>query len=374
MYNMQVKDLMTKNVITCPENELLSQALSKMRKNNFHQLVVVDGKKVKGVVLVNDIVKKHFDADSTKVSSLMRPSPTLEKTASAEEASELIVTSDLKGIPITENGELTGIVSETDIINGIKIDFDVSEVAKECAYVTDSDSIGSVKNILVQKNVSRVPILKDGKLVGVVGAMELANIFEHSGKLKESRGAGANKQGYKEKINIDATSVATLMKEPTSLRQPVTAKKVTDLLKKNEQVFILNGNIKIITPKDVLKLIHTPKKMAYFQITGLEDEDAMTVAKIHKIIENAIRPIGKVNEIQSLKLYIEHHTKGGKTKYSIKVQLPTQLGVIVVSKVWNYNLITAMQEAMSNLDREFWKKHEKLVGREKASKRMARGK
>ena len=371
---MQVKEIMSKRIISCQEDELVSKALGKMQEEKIHQLIVLGKKDIKGVVSLYDIVKREFDPSTTKVSAVMNSTPTIKSLATLEEAADLIINSNSRMLPVVDR-ELIGIVSETDIIKNLDIDFNVDEISQLCMYVNPDDNIGKVKNIMIQNNISRVPVLKSGKLIGVIGTYDMINLMHESKSANESRGWGLKSKGFKEKMNFDATLANTLMRDAASVRKPVRARKVLDMLKKNEEVFIINGDVKIVTPKDVLKLLIKPKKTEYIQISGLEDEDAMTVATLHKIIENTIKPISKVNEIQSLHMFIEHHKKqGNKIKYSIKAQLPTQRGTIIVSKVWGYNLITAMQEAMNNMERDFWKRHEKLTKGGKADKRMARGK
>lgn len=372
---MKVKEIMTKKLITCDENEPVSQALGKMRENKIHQLFVMSGKELKGLIFLNDIIRKEADLSSIKVANLVKSTPSVSSDKSIEDVAAVILSSNMRALPVIDK-EIVGIISETDIMKNIDIDFDVDALAKKCISVDETDKVGKVRNLITQKNISRIPIVKGGRLLGVIGTLELANLMEQGKTAKESRGWGLKGKSYKEKLNFDSIPVTTVMKEPSFLRRPTRADKVIDILTSDEQVFIVNGEVNIITPKDVLRLLIKPKKTAYFQISGLEDEDSMTVAKIHKIIENTIKPISKVNEIQSLHMFIEHHRKQGdsKTKYSIKAQLPTQLGMIIVSKVWGYNLITAVQEAMNNLDREFWKKHEKIRSKDRDSKRATRGK
>ncbi|MBI4895585.1 MAG: CBS domain-containing protein [Candidatus Aenigmarchaeota archaeon] len=371
---MQVKDMMTKKVIVCDENEPVSQALGKMRENNIHQLLVMKGKELKGLVFLNDIVRKEADLSSIKVASLTKSIPSIASNKTLEEATEIILKSNSRALPVVDK-DIVGIISETDIMKNVDIEFDVDALAKKCFFVEDTDKIGKVRNLIAQKNISRIPVVKGGRLLGVIGTLELANLMEQGKTSKESRGWGLKGKSYKEKMNFDSIPVTTVMKEVSFLRKPTKADKVIDVLTSDEQVFIVNGQVDIITPKDVLRLLLKPKKTTYFQISGLEDEDSMTVAKLHSIIEKTIKPISKVTEIQPLHMFIEHHQKlGGKTKYSIRAQLPTQIGTFVVTKVWGYNILTAMQEAMNNLDKEFWKKHEKLRSKDRDSKRATRGK
>ena len=111
------------------------------------------------------------------------------------------------------------------------------------------------------------------------------------------------------------------------------------------------------------------------QITGLDKDDVSYTDKIYNTIEESLSPMSKVTELQPMGMYVEKHKKlGKKTKYSVRIKLPTQIGVFVVTHAHGWNLITVVQEAMNNLEREFWKKYEKAYGKKRDEKRLLRGK
>jgi CBS domain-containing protein len=373
---MLVKDIMTKKIIYTTADELLSQVLSKMQRNNVHQLPVLDGNKLKAMITLNDIIKREYDPTSTKVSAVMTSAPKIEMLSTAEQAAELVLNSNVRALPVIDREDaVIGIVSETDLIASLKFSGDVKHVVKDCMVVTEDDSVGKIKRFVVQKNLSRVPVVKSGKLVGVVGTMELAKLVSAGKAISEARGWGLTNKAYKEKMNVDTTSASTIMRKPAVINKNAKLSDVITLLKKNEEVFIEDGGLKIITPKDVLQLSTRPKKTLLIQIAGLENEDSFTVAKLHKIIEDSLKTMSRATEIQPFHIFIEHHKKlGERTKYSFKAQLHTQIGKFVVSKVWGFNLITVSQEAMANIEREFWRKYEKVRGKDKSSRRAGRGK
>ena len=158
---MQISQIMTKNIISCDQNELVSQALSKMRQNKVHQILVMDGKELKGMLLLNDIIKRESDMSVTKVSNMMKPVPRTCSDISIEDAADLIVNANVRALPVVDS-ELIGVVSETDIISNINVNFDIEKISRPCYSVSFNDNIGKVKNIFVQKNVSRVPIINAG--------------------------------------------------------------------------------------------------------------------------------------------------------------------------------------------------------------------
>lgn len=370
---MLVKDIMTKSLVTCEPDETISQALAKMKTKKIHQLPVLKGKELEGILVLNNIIKREFDPSTTKVSSLMISCPTTRSSATIEEVAELIIDSNLRAIPVVDK-ELVGIISESDLMRVIKVDANLDEVAKECIFVSDKDNIGKAKRLIVYKNISRVPIVKDGKFYGIIGTLDLIKILEPGKRIRESRGFGLRDRGYKEKINIDETPVTAIMRKPIVIKRDVKIENVISLLKDNEEVLIENGILGIITPKDILRLLIKPKRKTYVQITGLEDESSVEIAKIHKTIEETLKRIALVSEIQPMSVYVEHHRKLGKTKFSIRAKLPTQIGTFVVSRVWGWNLFTVIQEAMNNLERKFWKTYDKIKGHERAKKRLSRGK
>jgi len=110
----------------------------------------------------------------------------------------------------------------------------------------------------------------------------------------------------------------------------------------------------------VLRMLVKPRKFAYVQITGLDKNDAEHAEKTQKEAEIMLKKISRATEIQPLKIMVERHKKeGGKTKYSVSAQLPTQLGTFISTKAYGWNYVTVMQQSLKNLEREFFKKFEK---------------
>src|SRR3989338_8290276 len=107
---MQVKEIMSRKIVSCQENEFVSQALSKMQEEKIHQLIVLNKKEVKGMVSLFDIVKREFDTSATKVSAVMNSTPTIKSVATIEEAANLIINSNSRVLPVVDR-ELVGILS-----------------------------------------------------------------------------------------------------------------------------------------------------------------------------------------------------------------------------------------------------------------------
>jgi CBS domain-containing protein len=66
-----VSQHMTTRVVTCEENDLISDVMSEMTRGRFRHMPVVNGKRVVGVISIGDVVKQRI-AEAESESRLMR--------------------------------------------------------------------------------------------------------------------------------------------------------------------------------------------------------------------------------------------------------------------------------------------------------------
>ncbi|MBI2971214.1 MAG: CBS domain-containing protein [Candidatus Aenigmarchaeota archaeon] len=365
---MQASDIMTKNVATCSRDDTLSKVLSIMRTRKIHQLPVIEKKQIAGMITLDAIIKRETDPSTTKVDALMASCPSVKPETSIEDAAELILNSNVRALPVYD-GELQGIVSETDIVKFVKAGHPLPDAMQDAVYVDEGDNVGKVREIMRRENVSRVPVVKQGKCTGIVCSLDLIPLLEPGKERFGGRAAFRGRdRGYKEPVNLNQTSVKAFMREPCLVKPDTQIKEILSLLREHDEVVVQNGMLGIVTPKDILRMLVKPKKLAYLQITGLKDESPLDVYKIHQAASETIRRISHVTEIQPMKITVERIQHGGKTQYSVHVQLPTQLGTFISTKAKGWELVTATQESMNNLEREFCKKHDKVRQHERSKK------
>ncbi len=362
---MKIKEIMSKSLIFVEPDEALSAALTKMRKNNIHQLLVMDGKNLLGMVELKKVVTKNVDITKTKVEKLITPTSSISQDATIEEGAKLLLDSGLRAVPVMEKEEIVGVISETDLIKTVSSKKRANEIATPCEYVELEDTMGKIMEIMLAKNVSRVPVVQNGKLIGVVGTMDMIKLLEAKEPIKDKYVAA-------EKLQLEDIKVKTLMTNPYIADANTPVDRLKDTLVKSEEVFLQDDEIKIITPKDLLELlIEKPKRGAYVQITNLGDEAISVTAKIDKITDTFIKKTASLlQNIEFLFIHIERHQKQGKKiKYSVRARFSTNLGLFVAHD-WGWDLVSTMQSTLSNLEREVIKKHDILRNhsKEKLSK------
>ncbi len=116
-----IKKIMVKRVITCgPEADLQSVAKT-MHKHGIGCLVVVKERKPIGIVTERDMVSKamvrNLDSSKTSVKEIMTsPLKTVKPEDKIYYASNILQKAGIKKLPVVKDGRLVGIITQTDII------------------------------------------------------------------------------------------------------------------------------------------------------------------------------------------------------------------------------------------------------------------
>ena len=103
---------------------------------------------------------------------------TIHQEASAKEAAQLLDQMRISGLPVVdEDGKIIGIITEADIIS--KVDREGLRVADimshEVIFVSEETSVSEIAMLLTERKIKRVPIVNDGKLVGIVSRADIVH-------------------------------------------------------------------------------------------------------------------------------------------------------------------------------------------------------
>ena len=127
---MIIADRMKKNPVTATPDMSIKEASEKMKQNKAHRLPVLDDDKhLVGIISEKDILLAAPSPASTlsayeinyllsklTVKNIMSRNPlTITKETTIEEAVKLMVENDLSCLPVMEDGFLAGIVSKSDM-------------------------------------------------------------------------------------------------------------------------------------------------------------------------------------------------------------------------------------------------------------------
>jgi acetoin utilization protein AcuB len=129
-FPMIVGQKMLTNVITIHKDETVVTAFERMRKHRIRHLPVVAENRLVGILSDRDIKlalipdestggreRGYYLVETTTVAEIMTSNPiTVTPQTPIEEAAKLIQRYKIGGLPVIENDELVGIITETDLL------------------------------------------------------------------------------------------------------------------------------------------------------------------------------------------------------------------------------------------------------------------
>jgi CBS domain-containing protein len=112
----------------------------------------------------------------SKVREAMVPEPrTLDVSAPAVEAGQLLARPEVRAIFVTDDGRLTGVITRKTLVREVVAEgldpktTPVGEIAEEPRYTIDSEmDLEAAFHFLEERDAERVPVVEDGRLVGVL--------------------------------------------------------------------------------------------------------------------------------------------------------------------------------------------------------------
>lgn len=138
---MKVKDIMTRNPITINEDSTLLEAERLLSINKIGRLIVVDkDENVIGIITDGDFMEKE-DLQASISPLVSRDLVKINKDASVKRASQLISDHQIGGLPVFSEGDLVGIITAQDIVEGYvrcgtnEMEVDRSTITPESAAI-----------------------------------------------------------------------------------------------------------------------------------------------------------------------------------------------------------------------------------------------
>ena len=115
-----VRDVMSTQLITCPASTSLPQAARIMRDQNIGDVLVTDGDRLRGIVTDRDIVVRCVteggDISQAQLGNACSPDLAFASPdMSIDEAAQLMGKKAIRRLPVVDNGRAVGIVSIGDL-------------------------------------------------------------------------------------------------------------------------------------------------------------------------------------------------------------------------------------------------------------------
>ncbi|ADC66383.1 CBS domain containing protein [Ferroglobus placidus DSM 10642] len=168
---MKAKDVMTEDVIFIELPNTRDKVIELFKKHGISAVPVVKDGKLVGIITRKDILRK---VEEDQVAFLMTPNPTtVTPDTDLKEVARILLDTHFRRLPVVENGKLVGIITVRDIIEKISemgIDKPVKDfVNPNAVCVWQETPLNVAGEIMRLANVEFCPVLDDNaSIVGVI--------------------------------------------------------------------------------------------------------------------------------------------------------------------------------------------------------------
>lgn len=276
-YESEILHVAKSPVVTSASTIPIYDAIQIMTKEGFRRIPIANpGTKVlEGIITATDIIDylgggKKFEIIEKKLGSnifkainepvrliMTKDVIAVETSARISGAINLMIEKNLGGLPVVDpQNHVRAIITERDIVNifankisGVKVSQLMSE---KVVTALPKTTIFEAEKTMTSQGFRRLPIISDGKVVGIVTSMDIIRFFG-SGKVFEKLRSGTIIQV----LNTPALEIAT--KEVTIIEPQADAGQAAKIMRdKNLGAIPVAENGKlvgIITERDFFKLI-----------------------------------------------------------------------------------------------------------------------
>jgi CBS domain-containing protein len=370
------RDLMTPKPITVPIDAPLSQALGAMRSNSIHEVPVLRGKRLVGMVTFETIARRSNLPLSTKVEHLLVLPPIITLTTPLPEIAEQLLAAGLRAAPVVgKSGELVGIVSRTDLVKAIPkfpeiAGHRVEEVASPIGVIVkENDSVGSLFGQVRLLEEHALPVVdRKGRLIGAVDVGDLGRVL-----WRPSVGGKRDAQKGGNPMDVE---VATIMRGPALTVSPTTSTgDAAAMMSKAKvaSVFVVEQGrpIGVVSQGDLLSLsvgtggAGTNVGDVYVQVHGLRGSgDPAILAEIDQLVAKGLRRIARHAHPIVLSLHVTPQGTHRTGDASVSVRLTTDRGNFFASET-GWNLFAGIATLMDELEQQARRTHDERDDRRK---------
>ena len=113
-------------------------------------------------------------------SIMVKPVICTRENASAKDVALLLLSGHYTGMPVTDREErVVGVISEFDLLKALKDGMNLAKLfardvmTKEPITADVSTPVSKLTSMMMEKNILRLPITREGKLVGIVARPDI---------------------------------------------------------------------------------------------------------------------------------------------------------------------------------------------------------
>jgi CBS domain-containing protein len=182
---VKVFDIMSPRLITIrPQSTVKEAARTMIREKG--KLVVIEGRNLLGIVTASDLIKDMPESPETilPVSKFMtKEVVTVTPDSKVLEVARRMGKEKIGSVILKKNGKPWGIFTERDLLSKViqnekMLAKAVGEFSSSPLITIESSyTVHKAAAVMVKKHVRRLPVFKDGKMIGIITARDLVEAY-----------------------------------------------------------------------------------------------------------------------------------------------------------------------------------------------------
>jgi len=370
--DLKVSAFMTASVVTAGPDDTVGDVLGKLKKHDIHEIPVLKGKQIAGVVTMRDLMRRRSVPPSTKASTVMSPAPDLDPDATLPMAAERMIESGFRGLPVVRKKALVGILSRTDLVRALVETGSLSDLrvrdlmtpSPQC--VAEDETVDHAVKMMQSLAERSIPVVdRDRRLRGVIGMKDVADLFARP-KVREQYG---DRAGREAKVEIDVRSV---MRTPAVTVGPDTdVQRAADLMVRNNisSVIVVDKEepVGILTKADLMHVLagFREREQLFVELSGLEDEPSHTYDDMYDVIQKEMKRIAQLVTPRTLTIHVQKYKpEGDRWKYSLRARFATAHRIYHMNH-FDWDLRIALADLLDGLYRRIVKEKERKITEKK---------
>lgn len=336
---MDISDIATTDYFEIEAEERLGKARSMFEEENPKGIVVTEAGTYSGVITQKQLLQSHIE-DKTKVATLTKPAPKVNRTDDVRDVARALVEGGSKVAPVFEDGQLWGIIDEDTILESVLENLDALTVqqiyTENPVTISEDETLGRVINLMREHSISRLPVVNEnGFLTGMVTTHDIVDFVTRSMD-KPTRG---ERMGDSDRmLDLPVYDVMNSPVETISLGDSVQdavermfEKDYAGLAVTSEDDDRVVGGV--LTKTDVLRaLTYTEEDHMDVQITNIDLLDTISRQAIRESVEEIT---DKYQDMQVRHAHVRFHEHKEKLRgtplIQCKIRLRTNRGQVAGS-------------------------------------------
>ena len=251
---------MTTQIIAVDKDDSLSHVLDLMKKNDITKIPVLDEKKFFGLVTDNVIAvklgsirKRDVPASHLHASSVTEKDvPTISPDDDVKSILKRVGEPGPTMLPVIVGGKLVGVITKADLLRLVTNKNPLHSIMQRQVHtVAPEERVIHARRMMIDQKIARLPVLQNGKLVGIISDIEIAFVLA---SMKKSIALGHQKHHLDELLVGDGMRSPVIWTTP-SLRICDAAKLMLEHNIGSLPILDNDSLVGMVTRTDLLKTI-----------------------------------------------------------------------------------------------------------------------